>query len=74
MGKYIARQYVSHSFELFCRVICYLGRGGPREERRDKKDSDSNEIQLDIEMNHASQILNAFTMCGCWVDQRIIEF
>lgn len=55
-------------------IICYLGGGGPREELRDKKDSDSNEIQLDIEMNHASQILNALTLCGCWVEQRIIEF
>lgn len=31
------------------------------EELGDKKDSDSNEIPSDIQVNHASQILNTFT-------------
>lgn len=31
------------------------------EELGDEKDSDSNEIPSDIQVNHASQILNTFT-------------
>lgn len=34
---------------------------GPGGRTRDKKDSDSTEIQLDIEMNQASQVLDTLT-------------
>lgn len=38
---------------------------GKREGLGDGQDSDSNDIQLDVEMNTASRILNTFTFCGC---------
>lgn len=48
----------------FLEVISYLGAGMDQEEELgDEKDSDSTEIQLDVEMNYASQIINAFTFC-----------
>lgn len=38
---------------------------GKREGLGDGQDSDSNDIQLDVEMNTASRILNTFTFRGC---------
>lgn len=39
-----------------------------------KKDSDSNEIQLNIQMNHASQILDAFTFVVVELTRESLSF